>query len=962
MDKSKKYFAFISYSHKDSELAKWLQHEFEYYELPATLDERKRKDLPDSFRPVFRDEDELAGGELKPQISDALANSNYLIVVCSPNSAKSQYVDTEINEFINISPDNRRRIFPFIVEGKPHQDEKNQEEECFPKSLLYLSEDKTDPIELIAGDIHATGRDHAFIKILAGTLKEKDISFSDLWDRYALEKAEKERLQREQRDNLLRLQSRIVAEKALKLVEEGDSYTARCLALEILPTPQNPNFPYTPEAERALRRSMMFDNAILQGFDCSVKYASISPNNRIIAAVDGSRIIRMWDSNNGQLLKTVKELPEFYKNINKETLINDTNKKPFVGFSPDSTKIIIPAIYLLYPTEKDFKGNEHCFHCVLEIRDVSSGELCKMIKYPDNYVILDMANYASISSNGKYILIASGRYTFFLWDIEKQAVVKGFGNPKQFLGEIPYGTAFVPYNNPNRSVVIYHATNLKDASYSMTGHVGSVNYVVFSPDEKRIVSASDDNTARIWSAVTGRELYKLEGHSASVLFANYSPAGGHILTVSEDGTAIIWSAKKGSIVARFPKETSSVKIVAASFCVDDKHILTAHSDHTIAIWKVGNNSKKLRQYNGHIGHVNSIVCSNNGKWAISSSEDHTVRLWDIEEKCRESTLHGHSKKVVSLGFSPDGSKLISSSYDETIRIWDVKNRKSLKVFSIDNPQLSACYVAISPDGQHIINAFRYGIYLYDMDYHELGHNIFEYKPLSFEYSHDGKSIVVSLDNGDVQIIHVQNHDIQFSTSILNPREKPEEGIIYSTFSNSDKYVASAYENGSVVIYNVHNFQDYHKLGHMFEYQSGEIKYLLFSPDDKYLVCASEDYSIKIWNIEKNEIEKTLQGHTSAVSSLAFSPNGKYLASSSSDGTVIIWDYKSGVIIETLKGHFYEVISVKFSPDGRTIATASSDCTIKIWEFLPLEELVQKAIEKCANRQLTPEERRKYYLE
>ena len=157
---NKKYFAFISYSHKDSELAKWLQHEFEYYELPAKLfEERKdlhKEDLPESFRPIFRDEDELSGGELKPQISDALADSEYLIVVCSPNSAQSMYVNSEIKEFISLSQKNKRRIFPFIVDGKPHQDDDNKEKECFPKTLLELSEDKTDPIELIAGDIHAT--------------------------------------------------------------------------------------------------------------------------------------------------------------------------------------------------------------------------------------------------------------------------------------------------------------------------------------------------------------------------------------------------------------------------------------------------------------------------------------------------------------------------------------------------------------------------------------------------------------------------------------------------------------------------------------------------------------------------------------------------------------------------------------------------------------------------------------
>ncbi|MBP5257441.1 MAG: toll/interleukin-1 receptor domain-containing protein, partial [Prevotella sp.] len=109
MEQKRKYFAFISYSHKDSEMAKWLQHEFEYYDLSSTLFEvrkdLRKEDFPASFRPVFRDEDELAGGDLKPQISEALAASEYLIVVCSPNSAQSNYVDSEIKEFISLSPE-----------------------------------------------------------------------------------------------------------------------------------------------------------------------------------------------------------------------------------------------------------------------------------------------------------------------------------------------------------------------------------------------------------------------------------------------------------------------------------------------------------------------------------------------------------------------------------------------------------------------------------------------------------------------------------------------------------------------------------------------------------------------------------------------------------------------------------------------------------------------------------------
>ena len=136
-----KYYAFISYSHKDSEWAKWLQHELEYYQLPSTLN--GKPGLPSSFRPVFRDEDELSGGDLKPQITSALASSNYLIVICSPHSAQSKYVNEEIKEFIEIGTarqeDYTKRIFPLIIEGKPHQDENNKHLECFPEVLNYIS-------------------------------------------------------------------------------------------------------------------------------------------------------------------------------------------------------------------------------------------------------------------------------------------------------------------------------------------------------------------------------------------------------------------------------------------------------------------------------------------------------------------------------------------------------------------------------------------------------------------------------------------------------------------------------------------------------------------------------------------------------------------------------------------------------------------------------------------------------
>ena len=94
MKEEKEYFAFISYKSEDVEWAIWLQHELEHYHLPASFN--GRTDIPQELRPIFRDVDELSAGNLPVQIQKALEDSQNLIVICSQNSAKSEWVNKEI--------------------------------------------------------------------------------------------------------------------------------------------------------------------------------------------------------------------------------------------------------------------------------------------------------------------------------------------------------------------------------------------------------------------------------------------------------------------------------------------------------------------------------------------------------------------------------------------------------------------------------------------------------------------------------------------------------------------------------------------------------------------------------------------------------------------------------------------------------------------------------------------------
>lgn len=164
-----KYVAFISYNQKDKKWAKWLQYKLEHYRLPSNINEHK--DLPKYLRPIFKDTTELIPGNLPKQIQEALYNSKYLIIICSPNSAQSVWVNKEIQYFIELGRiDN---IIPFIIKGTPFSPIEN----CYPPTLSALRAEK----ELLGTDIRESGRFSALIKVIAKIL---DIDFDVLWQRH----------------------------------------------------------------------------------------------------------------------------------------------------------------------------------------------------------------------------------------------------------------------------------------------------------------------------------------------------------------------------------------------------------------------------------------------------------------------------------------------------------------------------------------------------------------------------------------------------------------------------------------------------------------------------------------------------------------------------------------------------------------------------------------------------------
>lgn len=174
-----RYYAFLSYSHKDKELADWLHRELEKFRVPHSIAGKLTANgvVPRRLTPIFRDEQDLsAGGDLAQEIKAALAASQFLVVLCSPTAAKSRWTNQEIESFKRTRPEGC--VLAAVVAGEPFASDipGREAEECFPPALRYKYDRRghqtTKRAEPLAADFREAGegRRRAFLKLIAGML------------------------------------------------------------------------------------------------------------------------------------------------------------------------------------------------------------------------------------------------------------------------------------------------------------------------------------------------------------------------------------------------------------------------------------------------------------------------------------------------------------------------------------------------------------------------------------------------------------------------------------------------------------------------------------------------------------------------------------------------------------------------------------------------------------------------
>ncbi|MCB8978490.1 MAG: WD40 repeat domain-containing protein [Ardenticatenaceae bacterium] len=220
---------------------------------------------------------------------------------------------------------------------------------------------------------------------------------------------------------------------------------------------------------------------------------------------------------------------------------------------------------------------------------------------------------------------------------------------------------------PEAFNALHNTLSTTEVEGHLYGHTAPVTRAIFSPDGQRILTTSEDNTARLWNS-TGNLLANLEGHTAPVTSAIFSPDGQRILTSdgrseTSDNTARLWDGA-GNLLAILEGHTSWIS--SAVFSPNGQRILTASGDSTARLWDGAGNL--LATLEGHTDGVNSAVFSPDGQRILTASSDSTARLWDADGKLL-ATLEGHTGTINSAVFSPDGQRILTASYDSTAKLW-----------------------------------------------------------------------------------------------------------------------------------------------------------------------------------------------------------------------------------------------------------------------------------------------------
>ena len=445
---------------------------------------------------------------------------------------------------------------------------------------------------------------------------------------------------------------------------------------------------------------------------------AFSPDGKTLAAtyVDGQ--LGLWDVETGKELHMVESgCPEIYSVAWNSTGDLLATCSPAGGKrGPNNTFTRMPGKVLLW--------NAKTFKVEKELMDVKWSGRVRFTR--DNTRIVATVMKTRTLDDSPRVAI---------WSTSAPAIVTT-EKPKVDIATLPVkeSISLPPMSAPTVAVSpdgkrVFAPLNIKDqlAMWNLTTgerefvfkgkHGWQISRVGFSPDGSTVATSSLDKTAKLWDAKTGDLLATMEGHTYRLNYITYSPSGKYILTSTGKQwpyvpkgpvSARTWDAKTGKQIAEFKAHMDTIR--SAKFSPDEKHVLTSSDDHTARLWEV-TSGKELHSFD-HKSKIITVDFSPDGKTILTSSSERrspyiegirqpaepSMKLWGAETG--KLLIHKPHQQGVTASFNESGDQIITACRG-VITYWDTATGKEL---ATRREPLIGTTVVFCPNGKYFVVA------------------------------------------------------------------------------------------------------------------------------------------------------------------------------------------------------------------------------------------------------------------
>jgi WD40 repeat protein len=442
-------------------------------------------------------------------------------------------------------------------------------------------------------------------------------------------------------------------------------------------------------------------------------------------------------------------------------------------------------------------------------------------------------------------------------------------------------------------------------------------------------STDGRHRVRITDSASTRELGKLIGHQGAVWTAIFDRSGAYVLTASADNTARLWDATSARLLKVFRGHGRGIR-------------RTIQDDGVMRMWEVEED----------IG-VRDAIFDASGTRVLTASFDETARLWDIQSRHAPIVLRGHKDVLKTAVFDRAGTRLVTASRDGTARVWDATTGAEIAVLvgrerTVFDPSVITVArdgtarltgarraifptwiksAAFSPDGSRVVTTTRDDAILWD--------------------TNSGAELAVFRNNKEVTGAVFGPSGISVLTADRDQFARIHTARIWDLTTGIERAVIDGHWGS--------------EFSAVFDASGTRV---LTASDDKnpHDVKVDTTATPQVWDAQTGAQLAALRGHTGPVVDAAFDPSGKRVITASSDGTARLWDTAMGAQLAVLRGHEAGLTSAVFDHTGSRVVTASADCTARIWRVLPtVRELVEHA-RAIMPRELTPEQRKQFFLD